>query len=106
MTSMIVPFRRKSDETSALARFDVIAAELLAEGRAGALSEARLVAILAELRQNRVYLCTTIADQVRIEIDGHPQSRRLAANIRAIAGLALAKLDELIELTEQRLGAE
>jgi hypothetical protein len=105
MTNPIIPFRRKSDETTALASFDVIAAELLAEGRATSLSAARLGAILADLRRNRVHLCGVMEDQGLSGLTGHAQLGGLAVNIKAIAGQGLAQIDQLIELAEAQLAA-
>lgn len=105
MTNPIIPFRRKSDEASALAAFDVIAAELLAEGRATSLSAARLDAILTELRRNRVHLCAVMEDQGLSGLTGHTQLGGLAVNIKTIAAQGLAQIDQLIALAETRLAA-
>ncbi|MGH1573809.1 hypothetical protein ACRAWG_28110 [Methylobacterium sp. P31] len=100
MSSTIIPFRCKSDAASALASFDVIAAELLADGRAMSLSAARLDAILAELRRNRAHLCVVLDDQGLSGLTGHAQLGSLAVNIKTIAGQGLAHIDQLIGLAE------
>ena len=62
MTETIIPLRLKRDEASALAGFDVLAAELLAEGQAPNLSAARLDAILGKLREQQTQLAVIRAD--------------------------------------------
>lgn len=106
MTGMIIPLRPKDDGPSALARFDVLAAELLTDGRAKSFSAARLDVILAELRRHRVHLYAAMEDQGVSRLTGHAQLGSLAANIQAIAGQALAQIDHLIELAERRLRAK
>ncbi|SFM56372.1 hypothetical protein [Methylobacterium pseudosasicola] len=61
MTGAIIPLRLKRDQTSALAGFDVLAAELLVEGKAPNLSAARLDAILGKLREQRTQLAVILA---------------------------------------------
>ncbi|MCJ2055413.1 hypothetical protein MKL09_02475 [Methylobacterium sp. J-048] len=62
MTGTIIPLRLKHDEASALADFDVLAAELLIEGQAPNLLVARFGAILTKLRGQRVELALVLAD--------------------------------------------
>ena len=103
MTGTIIPLRSKDEETSALAHFDVLAAELLTEGRAASLSAARLDAILTELRRHRSQLCAVMEDQHRSSLAAHAQFGSLAASIRAVANQTLARIDQLIEFAGLRL---
>jgi len=103
MTGTIIPLRSKDEETSALAHFDVLAAELLTEGRAASLSAAWLDAILTELHRNRVQLCAVMEDQHRSGLAAHAQFGGLATGIRAVANQTLARIDQLIEFAELRL---
>lgn len=62
MTGATIPLRLKRDQTSALADFDTLATELLAEGQAPNLSAARLDAILGKLREQQTQLAVILAD--------------------------------------------
>jgi len=62
MTGTIIPLRLKRNEASALAGFDTLAIELLAEGQAPNLSAARLDAILGKLRGQRAQLAAILVD--------------------------------------------
>lgn len=97
MTGTIIPLRAKDEETSALARFDVLAAELLTDGRAESLSAARLDVILTELHLYRVQLCTVMEGPRTSTLAEDAQFASLALEIRAVAEQALARIDQLIE---------
>ena len=97
MTKTIVPLGLKHNEASLLAGFDVLAAEMLVEGRAPNLSVARLDAILAMLRGQQVELASVLADlEVRapscdVRIDG------INADLRDRTREGLALIDLLIQ---------
>ncbi|MCJ2084868.1 hypothetical protein MKK88_02520 [Methylobacterium sp. E-005] len=100
MTGTIIPLRLKRDETSALARFDATAADLLAEGRAPTLSAAQLDAILMKLRRQRAEL---LAINVTLETRASSGDARIdAINAKLCVEVrnGLAQIELLIHQSE------
>lgn len=62
MAGTIIPLRPRDEDHSALARVDVTAAEMLAQGQAATLQAARVAVILADLRGHRDQMTALLAD--------------------------------------------
>ncbi|KNY19112.1 hypothetical protein [Methylobacterium sp. ARG-1] len=100
MTGTIIPLRPKSGEASALASFDVIAAEMLTEGRAISLSAARIEVILAKLGVQRTEMFALLADLQARPPSGVIQLDTINDNLSVAASKGLV----LIELFIQQAG--
>ncbi|KQS85141.1 hypothetical protein ASG32_17885 [Methylobacterium sp. Leaf361] len=100
MTDKIIPLRRKSDETAAMARFYTLAAELLANGRAATLTAAQREVLLIHVREQRAKFAVVLEDlQGRpstgiVELDG------VNADLSAVTIEGIARSDELIRILE------
>lgn len=106
MMGMVIPLRLKRDETSALAGFDVAAAELLAEGRAPTLSMAQFDAILMKLRRQRAELLAINADLEQRAPSGDARIDTINATLSVEARKGLAHIDLFIQQAESgRLNA-
>jgi uncharacterized protein involved in exopolysaccharide biosynthesis len=100
MTGTIIPLRLKRDEASALASFDTLATELLAEGRAPNLSVARFDAILTKLRGQRVELASVLADLEARAPSCDAPIEAINAELRDGAREGLAQINLFIQQAE------
>lgn len=100
MTGTIIPLRHKGEEASALAGFDMIAAEMLTEGRAVSLSAARTDVILTRLRAQRTELTAVRADLQARPPSGDVRIDAINASLIVAANKALVQ----IELSLQHAG--
>lgn len=100
MTGAIIPLRLKRDGTSALAGFDAVAAELLAEGRAPTLSAAQIDAILMKLQGQRAELTAILADLVTRTSSGDTRIDAINATLSVEARNGLSQIDSFIQQAE------
>lgn len=100
MTGTVVSLQTRADGASALARIDVAAIELLAEGRAATLSVARIDVILANLVGQRAELVAVIAELSRRPSSGNTRIDALNADLRVAARDGLVQIDLFIEQTQ------
>ncbi|SFM72344.1 hypothetical protein [Methylobacterium pseudosasicola] len=105
MTGIVVPMQPGGNEAFSLTRIDVVAIELLAEGRAATLSAARLDAILAHLNGHRADLVAVIAELRSRPSSGDARIDALNANLSVEASKGLAQIDLFIGQAEICAGA-
>lgn len=96
MTGEVIPLRSGKSATSALARFDVAAAELLRQGPATTLTEARFEAVLADLHAKRAEIIKLIADLRCRTPSSDARINSVNATLVAEAGKGLAHIDSWI----------
>lgn len=101
MTGAIIPLRLKRDEATALADFDTLAAELIAEGQAPNLSVARLDAILGKLRGQRTELAAILADLEGRVPSCDARIEAINADLRDGAREGLVQIDLFIHESER-----
>lgn len=97
MTGAILPLRLKRDEASPLVGFDVLATELLVEGRAPNLSVARLDAILGKLRGQRTELAAILVDLQGRVPSCDARIEAVNADLRDSGREGLAQIDLFIQ---------
>ncbi|MCJ2068144.1 hypothetical protein MKK75_04845 [Methylobacterium sp. J-030] len=97
MTGTLIPLRSDRGAASALAVFDVTAVELLQEGRAATLSDARLDVIRADLLAKRRQLVAMIADLRARLPSGDARIDAVNATLLAEAGIGLGYVDQFLE---------
>ncbi|MCJ2092801.1 hypothetical protein MKK67_09845 [Methylobacterium sp. J-072] len=100
MTGTIIPLPLGGEGASSLAGFDVIAAELLTEGRAVSLSAARIEAILVKLGAQRAELTAVLADLQARPPSGDVRIDALNADLSVAASKGLAQIELFIEQAE------
>jgi hypothetical protein len=106
MTGEVIPLRSSQSATSALTHFDVTAAELLQQGHAATLSEARLDAILTDLLAKRAELAKVLTDLQSRPLSGDARIDAVNVTLIAEASKALAYIDMFIQHTEACAGTE
>ncbi|XYD12644.1 hypothetical protein R1A27_34430 (plasmid) [Methylobacterium sp. NMS12] len=102
MTGTIIPLRSGHSTTSALTHFDITAMELLREGRAATLSEARLDAIRTELLAKRAELAAVLADLQARPSSGDAEIDAVNITLSVEAGVGLAHIDQFIAQVDAR----
>lgn len=93
MSEGIVPLRRRNEERSALARIDVAAVKLLADGQATNLQAARARVILLDLREQRDQLSMLLADLRGRELTGQAQIDEINANLITAIDQGVVQID-------------
>lgn len=96
MTETIIPLRPRGNGQASLARIHLFAAELLAGGQAASLQEARLQAILMDLRVQRNQLTTVLADLRGRELTGYAQIDAANAELLIAINQGLIQIDLFI----------
>ena len=96
MTGTITPLRPRGKGQSSLARFDLVAAELLRAGRASNLQTARIEVILADLREQRGHLAAMLADLRGREPTGYAQVDGPNAGLITAIDRGIVELDLFI----------
>ena len=96
MTEPIIPLRPRGDGQPSLARFDLVAAELLAGGRVRSLQAARVEAILMDLRVQREQMSTLLADLRSRESTGDPHVDAVNANLIYAINQGIVQVDLFI----------
>lgn len=100
MADKIIPLRPTNIQTAALARFDKLAAELLAEGQAATLTAARIDAVLKQTRADRSELALVLEDLQARAPTGNAQLDQANADLRAFAAEGVSHIDMLIRAIE------
>jgi hypothetical protein len=100
MADKIIPLRPKSHATPALARFDVLAAELLADGQAATLTTARIDVLLTDLREQRAKLAAVFEDLQGRPPTGSTELDQVNADLREASSEGVANIDGLIRTLE------
>lgn len=96
MAETIIPLRLGGSNQSALARIDLVAAELLAKGDAASLQAARIEAILVDLRVQRDQLTIVLADLRGREATGYAQIDDANANLITAINQGIVQIDLFI----------
>jgi phage shock protein A len=100
MADKIIPLRPMSHATPALARFDVLAAKLLADGQAATLTAARVDAVLKQTREQRAKLAAVLEDLQTRPLSGNTQLDQVNADLLVGTSEGLAHIDGLIRTIE------
>jgi hypothetical protein len=95
MSDGIVLLRGRGEERSALARVDVEAVGLLAEGQATTLQAARAAVILANLRDQREQMAALLADLQRRAPTGDGQIDRVNADLIIAINRGIVQIDKV-----------
>lgn len=101
MAHEIIPLRPASNQTSTLARFDSLAVELLADGRAATLTAARIHAVLKQTREDRSKLAAVLEDLDARPPTGIAQLDKVNADLRASVIDGIIHIGLLIQAIEK-----
>ena len=93
MSDGIVSLRRRGEEPSALARVDVSAVAMLANGKATSLQAARAEVLLADLRAQRDQMAMLLADLRGCEPTGDPRIDKANANLITAINQGIVQID-------------
>lgn len=93
MSNGIVPLRRRGEERSALAKVDVAAVEMLANGQATSLQVARAEVILADLREQRDHMVKLLTDLRGRELTGKTQIDEANASLITAINQGIIQID-------------
>ena len=103
MSQGIIPLRPKGGDQSALARIDVAAVALLADGQALSLQAARAEAILTDLRLQRDEMALVLAGLRERELTGAPEIDTANTNLVTAIRQGIVQIDLFIAQTRSLL---
>lgn len=93
MSDGIIPLRGRGEEPFALARVDVAAVDLLADGQATTLQAARATIILSDLHQQRAQMTTLLADLQGRRLTGNAQIDKINTDLITAINRGIVQID-------------